>query len=94
MLPSVPLPTGEVVIEGQTFRLRGLSRAETVSMAGLNLDDVAEMETRLLALATDTSLDEVKTWYATAPAAAVMPLVEKALALSGLDGLGKGPNGA
>ena len=81
-LPVITRPTEDV--HGVT--VRGLSRGEVMELRDLaNEENVTDFEVRLLALATQTPLEEMQKWYADAPSGIVGDLVNKAVELSGLD---------
>jgi hypothetical protein len=96
-LPTIAPQTAVVELEGgHSVSVRGLSRGEALEMAAVGnaladggTDGLAEGEIQLLAYGTDTPLDEVRQWYATAPSVAVKPILDKILEISGL-----GENGA
>lgn len=90
-LPTISLPRDTVDIDGQQIQLRGLSRGEVLSV---KTETPAEMEVQLLAFGLDMNSEEVKAWYDATPSSAVQKLVEKVMALSGLDDLGNAPRGA
>lgn len=82
-LPT-PLPdVSEVDVGGTLVRIRGLTREEAMRLTGV-ATDMPQLERELIALATDTPLDEVAVWYGKVAAAAVQPLVQAIMELSGL----------
>lgn len=96
-LPSVPLPTATVEVEGHTIPVRGLSRGEAIALKTAALAEVgeAEVEIRTLAHGLDTALEEIRDWYEKTPSHVVQKVADKIVELSGLDGaLGNAPSGA
>lgn len=93
-LPAIALNSGEVELPGgHKVKIRGLSRAEVLRMAGHG-DDTAALEVEVIATATGESEDAVREWFAASPSYAVQAVVDGVLELSGLSGdLGKGSSG-
>lgn len=79
-LPKFDIPTEDV--HGVT--VRGLSRAEVMKLAALDLDDLIESEIHTVAVAFDRAYDEVKDWYYGTPSHVVQDIVQKIAELSGL----------
>ena len=78
----------DVAIEGVgTVKVRALSRAEALSLQGVEMT-VEDMERKLLALAmVDPKLteDEVAQWQANSPAGELQPVVLAITRMSGLE---------
>jgi hypothetical protein len=84
-LPTPPaVETFEVEVLGQTVNVRPLTRTEALSLTGEGPLDVAEAESKIIAYATNTPLEDVRAWLAAVPAGAVQPLVERITEVSGL----------
>lgn len=83
-LPVISSGTAEIEIDGQTVTLRSLTRGEVLAIGEFE-DDLPEVEARMLAYATDTPLEDAKSWYASVPQWAVGPLIEKIAELSGVE---------
>lgn len=80
-LPAVDLPRETVTLSGgQTVEVRGLTRGEVMRMQGLG----DETEIHVLALGTDTDLDEARAWHKQAPSATVEAIANAVMRLSGL----------
>jgi hypothetical protein len=97
-LPVVALATETIELGGQSFSVRELSRGEAMQMAEAaaakngSEADAAQMEIVLLSHGLDTTLDEVRDWYAHAPSHVVQALVAKIMSLSGMDDLPNAPS--
>ena len=84
-LPTVSLPRETVSLpDGQTIEIRALSRAEVFRL-GEHADDPVEGEIVALAHATDTPVEEVRSWYEGAPYPIVQALATAIRRLSGTD---------
>lgn len=77
-LPKIYSPIEPVSIAGETFELRCLTRADAARCQKM-LEDGApkdELEIFVIAAATETALDEVRTWYGDTPGYVVEELIE------------------
>lgn len=84
-LPIIQLPSEDFVFSnGETIRIRGLSRAEAIQVASL-IGDIAELERKAISCATQVSEAEVTTWHSSTPQADVENLVNAISRISGLD---------
>ena len=83
---------------GVALEVRGLTRREFLERPVAEDEDnidVAELEVYMLAKGTDTPIGDARSWYDTAPAAVVGPVVEAIYAASGVTvDEGKGDGGA
>lgn len=85
-LPIVRLAHGEYKLsDGQTMRIRGLSRAEALQLQGLGAD-VKAVETLCIQAVTGVTEEEAQAWIADTPNQDVEGLVNAIAQLSGLDG--------
>lgn len=87
-LPPVDLPRETVTLEGgAAVEIRGLTRGEVMRMQGLG----EKTEVHVLALGTDTPLEEARAWYETAPSRDVETIAHAIMRLSGMgrDGAGR-----
>lgn len=87
MLAKIPPQTATVEVEGETFDIRSLTRAEAARFQKLVADGIslADLEIGFIAAATDTPRDEAKAWYEATPSAAVDALINAIKDLSRLD---------
>lgn len=92
-LPTVAMPTATVHVGDTDVSVRGLTRGETMSMAG-KIEDAVETEIKLLSHGLDTPLEDVRAWYHGTPSHVVQMLVTKVMELSGMDGLGNASSAA
>lgn len=93
-LPVVKLPVETVRLsDGQTVEVRGLTFDETRSIGDLP-GEGAEVMRHVIALATDSSVDEVYDWCAATPFEDVQAVAEAARRLSHLDDLAGEASGA
>lgn len=80
-LPSVDLPRETVTLAGgQVVEIRGLTRGEVMKMQGLG----EKTEVHVLALGTDTPLEDARTWWETAPSRDVETIAHAVMRLSGM----------
>jgi hypothetical protein len=95
-LPKVELQRGTVDLsDGSTVEFRALLRREVLDLADAAKDGARELEPAMIAVATDTPLEDARAWWEAAPSDAVDALVEAIASLSGMDGkLGKGSDGS
>lgn len=88
-LPKIKLPSEEVLLsDGSKIRVSGITRKQAMETAqGLDQDnmDLAAVECTYLAYGLGLPEDEVKEWYAVAPAKDVLTLVDTVFRLSGMD---------
>lgn len=86
-LPKVFAPIESVEVGGERFEVRVLTRAEHFRMQKLSTSGAPEdvMEIELIAMATDTPVDETREWYGATPTWAVKLLVTAITRLSHLD---------
>lgn len=81
-LPSIGIPRGTVTLsDGSAVEVRGLTRAEVLSMDGL---DAPTIEARLVQFGTDTPAEDAQAWYDASPAHDVGQVVDKVMELSKL----------
>lgn len=87
-LPPTELPRETVALAGgQEVEIRGLTRGEVMRMQGLG----EKVEVHLLALGTDTPLEDARAWYEQAPSRDVETIAHAVMRLSGMgkDGGGR-----
>lgn len=84
VLPSVPLPTDTIDINGQEVRFRSLSRAETLKLTTQFKDDPDSAEIFVLACGTGVSLDQAKQWRDETDPTTAGKLVDGIIILTGL----------
>jgi hypothetical protein len=77
-LPSILIPRQTIEVEGEEVKIRGLTRAEAAEFQKMVRDgkSMADIEIAVLAAGTDTSREETKAWYATAPQHVVDPIID------------------
>lgn len=93
-LPLVKLPTEVVALsDGQSVTVRGLSFDETRAVGELD-GDGAEVMRHVIAMATDSHVDEVYAWCASTPFPDVQAVADAARRLSRLDDLAGEASGA
>ena len=80
-LPVVALPTDTVLIGDDKVEIRGLSRAETLRLSGLEIDDADNL---VLSIGAGVSEDEARAWRNTTSNEVVRKLVDRIVELSGL----------
>lgn len=80
-LPTPPLPTGTVDIDGTAVPIRSLSRDEVVRLSSL---DVAEAEVLLISSGTSVTPEEATAWRKTVSAPVAHELLERIALLSGI----------
>lgn len=91
-LPPVSLPREDVILTGgQVVSVRGLSRAEVLRMQGLG--DAVELH--LVAVGTDTPLEDAASWYEGAPSKDAEDIAAAVMRLSAMGAAeGNGSSGA
>lgn len=83
-LPVIQLPyTSHIFSNGEAIQIRGLSRAEALQITG---SDPKVIETRTIAFATGTPVEETERWLESTPQQDVRELFDAIIRLSGLDG--------
>jgi hypothetical protein len=82
VLPSVPLRTATVDVEGTKVEVRGLSRSEAVDLQKF-VPDVDKIDTWVLACGTGVSVEEADEWRKQTPSDTVSLLVDRIGELSG-----------
>ena len=88
ILPTKPLPTGSVTIEGTTVPIRALSYTEVMTLGRLP-DDDEQAERFMIACSVGIEQDEAAAWVQSTDG----PTVERLLsAISVLSGLRKDPS--
>jgi hypothetical protein len=91
-LPSKPLPTGSVTIEGTEVPIRGLSRAQVLHLQKLVAND-EDAEPYLISAGTGVSVEEAGEWLASIDLVTGGELVEAIFRVTGLMDPQKGSTG-
>lgn len=81
-LPIVPLPTGSVVIGGETVQFHSMSRAAAVALSAY--DDAGEAEIFILVEGVGVTEDEARNWRKSVHNDTAMLLINGIIKLSGL----------
>jgi len=94
-LPSLPLRRETLDLDGQSVEVRGLSRAEALIARDRSSESVAAMETYVLSVVFDVSVEDAQAWHADADQQHVGLILDAVARLSGLDeATGKASAGA
>ena len=84
-LPIRQLPTEDFVFgDGQTIKIRGLSRAEAIQLRGLSTD-VVRLEILAIKFSCGVTEEEAEAWHNVTPNDDVERLVNDVARLSGMD---------
>jgi hypothetical protein len=86
-LPKIELKTETLNLDGNSVTVRGMTRAEALSMnkaIQANPDKPEEADYYVVATGCDVSIDEARVWVDSSPMDACMAVVKAILALSGL----------
>lgn len=84
-LPSIPLPTSSIKIDGYEFEIRGLTRSESLRIGRLiEAGDKEAAENFGVACGTNTPEDETRQWRNSVPSGVVQELINEISKLSGL----------
>ena len=90
-LPVIPLPTGEVTVDGNVIPIRGLSRTEYLTVGQMGRENVVEAEAVILSAGTGVTIEEARAWLAATESAPAQVVLDAITDLSGKERDGKVP---